>query len=148
MDLQTIVGIAIIVAIIMIAIVVLMAVQARRVNLTRPASTNEKPAGLSTNPPTETVVATQADGKGVALFDQDPGEKIAPAFAEQVEDILQARLKADPALAHYHVDLGTAPDGGLEIWIDGKSYTDIKTIPDSRLRETIQQTIAQWQQNA
>src|SRR5512135_896554 len=108
MDLQTIVGIVIIVAIIMIVIVVLMAVQARRVNLTRPASPNEKPAWLSTNPPAETVAATQADGKGVALFDQDPGEKMAPAFAEQIEDVLQARLQADPALAHYHVDLGTA----------------------------------------
>ncbi len=148
MDLQTIVGIAVIVAIIMIVIVVLMAVQARRVNLTRPSSLNEKPAWLSTNPPAETVSATRASGKGTALFDQAPGEKMAPAFAEQVEDILQARLKADPALAHYHVDLGTAPDGGMEFWINDQSYMDVKTIPDARLRETIQQTIAQWQKNA
>jgi hypothetical protein len=147
MDLQTIVALAVIVAVVMIVIVVLMAVQSRRVNLTRPAAPDQKPDWLSTTPPAETVAATQADGKGVALFDQDAGEKIAPAFAEQIEDVLQARLQADPALAHYKVDFGTATDGGLEIWIDGKSFTDIATIPDTRLRETIQQTIAQWQKS-
>src|SRR5512139_1593802 len=123
MDLQTIVGIAIIVAVIMIVIVGLFALQARRVNLTRPASPDQKPEWLSTTPPPETVAATQADGKGVALFDQDAGEKIAPAFTEQIEDILQARLRADPTLTRYQVDFGTTPDGGLEIWIDGKSFT-------------------------
>ena len=148
MDPQMIIGIAVIVAIIMVVIVVLLAVQARRVNLTRTASPDEKPVWLSTNPPAETLAATKADGEGITLFDQDPGEKMAPAFAEQIEDILQARLQADPALAHYHVDLGTASDGGVEFWIDGQSYTDVKTIPDARLRETIQQTIAQWQKNA
>ncbi len=147
MDLPTIIGIAIVVAVIMIVIVVLLAVQARRVNLTHPSSPDQKPDWLSTTPPTETVAATQADGKGVALFDQDAGEKMAPAFAEQVEDILQARLRADPALAHYQVDFGTAPDGGVEIWIDGKSFADINAIPDVHLRETIQQTITQWQKN-
>jgi hypothetical protein len=148
MDLQTIIALAVIVAVVIMVIVVLMAVQSRRVNLTRPAAPDQKPDWLSTNPPAETVAATQADGEGVTLFDQDAGEKIAPPFAEQIEDVLQARLQADPALAHYKVDFGTAPDGSLEIWVDGKSFVDIAAIPDTHLRETIQQAIAQWQKNA
>ena len=148
MDPSTIIGIAVFVVVIMIAIVVLLAVQARRVNLTRPPSPDQKPAWLNTTPPSETIAATQADGEGVTLYDQDPGEKIAPAFAEQIEDMLQARLRADPALARYQVDFGTTSEGGVEIWIDGKSFADLATIPDAHLRETIQQTISQWQKNA
>lgn len=148
MDLQMIIALAVIVAVIMIVIVALLAVQARRVNLTRPPTPDQKPDWLNTTPPAETAAATRAEGKGVALYDQDRGERIAPAFAEQIEDVLQARLRADPALANYQVDFGTAPDGGLEIWIDGKSFADINAIPDTRLREAIRQTITQWQNNA
>lgn len=75
----------------------------------------------------------------------DPGERVAAPFAEQIEDILRAILSADPALAALDVDLGTAPDGGLEIWVNGERHTDIDLIPDERLRQTIRQAIEKWE---
>lgn len=62
-------------------------------------------------------------------------------FAEQVEDVLRARLQSDPALPALNVDLGTAPDGGLEIWVNGERYTDINLLPDERLRRVFQEVI-------
>lgn len=94
--------------------------------------------------PPETVAATQADGEGITLYDYDVGERVAAPFAEQIEDILRARLSADPALAAIDVDLGTAPDGGLEIWVDGVCYTDVNLLPDERLRQTFLQVVKEW----
>ena len=83
--------------------------------------------------------------RGVKLYDHDPGEQLASPFAEQVEDILHARLSADPVLAAMDVDLGTAPDGGLEIWVDGERYTDIDLVPNERLRQAMRQAIESWE---
>ena len=106
----------------------------------------QKPEWMRTTPPPETVAATRVDGERVALYDYDPGEKIAAPFAEQIEDILRAHLSADPALAAMDVDLGTAPDGGLEIWVDGECYTDVSLLPDERLRQAFRQAIERWEQ--
>jgi hypothetical protein len=67
---------------------------------------------------------------------------------EQIEDILRARLRADPYLAKLTVDLGTTPGGGLEIWVDDQQYTDVDAIPDQRLREAIQEVVKEWNAGA
>ncbi|MBC7227310.1 MAG: hypothetical protein H5T61_08760 [Thermoflexales bacterium] len=118
---------------------------ARRVNLTRPESPDQIPEWMLTTPPRETAIATQAEGEGMALYDYDAGEKLAAPFAEQIEDILRARLEADPFLRSLKIDLGTAPDGSLEIWVNGVRYTDINQLPDERLRQFFQEAIADWE---
>ena len=105
----------------------------RKANLTRPESPDRKPEWMGTTPPLEAVTATQADD-----------ERLASPFAEQIEDIVRARLSADSALAAMDVDLGTAPDGGLEIWVDGARYTDISALPDERLRQVFRQAVEEW----
>jgi len=124
----------------------LLVLRSRRVNLTRPASPDQKPVWMRTMPPPETISATQMDDEGIALYGYDPGEKLAAPFAEQIEDIVRARLSADPALAVMDVDLGTASDGGLEIWVDGERYTDVNLLPDERLRRVFRQAIESWEQ--
>ncbi len=119
----------------------------RKVNLNQPPEPGQKPEWMRTTPPPETVAATRADGEGITLYDYDPGERLAAPFAEQIEDIIHARIKADPALAGTDVDLGTAPDGGLEIWVDGQLYTEIALIPNERLRQTIQGAVEKWNQS-
>ncbi len=130
---------------IIIAIVGLYYWQARKVNLTRPTSPDQMPDWLKSIPPPETVAATQADGEGITLYNYDEGERVAAPFAEQIEDILHAQLKADPAMAGLKVDLGTANDGSLEIWVDGQHYTEIADIPNEQLRQAFQEAIDQWQ---
>ena len=125
-----------------IVICVLFILQRRRVDFTGPKSPGQKPEWLRTSPPEETVAAAQADGEGVALYDYDEGERVASPFAEQIEDVLRARLQGDALLAAMDVDFGTAPDGSLEVWVDGERYVDIDLIPNAHLREVIRQAIA------
>ncbi len=106
----------------------------------------QKPEWMRTTPPQETLAATQADGEGITLFDEDAGEKLAAPFAEQVEDILQNLMAADPQLSQHKVDFGTAPDGGLEVWVDGKSYREVKDIPEEPIRAAIQKAIEIYNQ--
>jgi hypothetical protein len=44
-------------------------------------------------------------------------------------------------LKKYKLDFGTASDGGLEIWVDGKPYRAIKDIPEEPIRAAIQKAI-------
>lgn len=136
-------GVAVLVIVVIYVIFVL---QRRRVDLTHAKSPDQKPEWIGTTPPPETVAATQADGEGIGLYDYDPGEGLAAAFAEQIEDIVHARLDQDPSLAGVDVDFKTASSGELEVWVNDKSYTDVNDIPDERLREIIQQAIASWEQ--
>lgn len=95
-------------------------------------------------PPKETVAASTADGEGVTLYDHDEGEKLAAPFAEQIEDVLRAKIENDPALKALNVDFGTAPDGGLEIWMDGKKFVGVANLPDERLKAALLQAVREW----
>ena len=132
-----------VVAILMLLIWGLLFVRARRVNLTR-TPPGEKPEWMQTTPPPETTAATEADGKGMELFDYDQGEKVAAPFAEQIEDILRAQISRDPRLQSYEIDFGTGPDGTLEIKVDDKSYTNVEQIPDERLRAAVKHAVATY----
>ena len=118
--------------------------RSRRMNLTRSESPDQKPEWMRTTPPPETIAATRADGEGITVYDYDADESVAAPFAEQIEDILRARLSAHPALAAMDVDLGTTPEGGLEIWVDGERYAEVDLLPDERLRQIIHQVIEEW----
>jgi hypothetical protein len=145
MGIQTVVWVAFVAAIAVVAMLYLRsALGMRKVKLTRSESPGQKPEWMRTTPPPETVAATQADGEGVTLYDYDEGEQVAAPFAEQIEDIIRARLSADPALAALNMDLGTAADGRLEIWLDGERYTDISLLPNERLRQAIEHAIEEW----
>lgn len=119
--------------------------RSNKVNLTG-TKEGEKPEWMQSTPPKETLAATQAEGEGVTLFNFDAGEQLAAPFAEQIEDILQSILSADPKLNSHKVDFGTASDGGLEIWVDDKAYSAIQDIPDEPIRAAIQQAIAKYNQ--
>ena len=129
-----------------ILLLALVAMAARKVDLTHPGA-DQKPEWMRSIPPAETLTATKADGEGVQLFDQDKGEALASPFAEQIEDILRAKLNADPLLAKYKVDLGTASDGRLEISVDGKKYPEIDALPDERLRRVFHEAVAEWEKS-
>ncbi len=120
-------------------------IRSNKVNLTE-TKPGEKPEWMRSTPPQETLSATQADGEGITLYDEDAGEKLAAPFAEQIEDILQGLMAADPQLKQYKVDFGTAADGGLEVWVDGKGYAAVKDIPEEPIRAAIQKAINLYNQ--
>jgi hypothetical protein len=127
---------------IVIALLIPLFVKSNKVNLL--SRTNKKPEYMRDLPPAETMAATLEDGEGITVFDYDKGEKLAAPFAEQIEDILRAKLKADPALQNYDVDLGTGEGGGLEIWVNGKKYQGANELPDEKLKEAFRASIRKW----
>lgn len=127
-----------------IAVVILLA-RMRRVDLTSPPIPGEKPPWIATNPPPETVAATRADGEDGALWDYDPGEMVAAPFSEQIEDIVRARIAADAEVFGTGFDLGTAEDGSIEFWVDGRMYTSIADLPSERLRQIVRDAVAYWE---
>jgi hypothetical protein len=116
-----------------------------KINLTEP--TDEKPEWMRSTPPKETIAATLAKGEGVQVFGYDEGEALASPFAEQIEDILQAKLAADPDLQKYKVDLGTGPDGLLEIDVNGVKYAGVNEIPDEKLKKLFKEAVAAWKKS-
>lgn len=103
-----------------------------------------KPEWMHEMPPKETVEATMQDGEGVTLYNHDEGEKLAAPFAEQIEDVLRAKAANDPYLKSFDIDFGTAPDGGLEIWVNGEKYDGVANLPDEKLKETLLQAVKEW----
>ncbi len=135
----------VVVTILMLLIWGLLLLRSRRMNFTRTPD-GEKPQWMGTTPPPETIAATQAEGKGMALYDYDKGENEAAPFAEQIEDVLRSQISADPHLASYDIDFGTGSDGGLEIRVGDQTYAKIEQIPDERLRAAIRQAVATYNQ--
>ena len=74
------------------------------------------------------------------------GERIASVISEQIEDLVKARMQADPMLQDLKIDFGTSADGALEIWIDDQRYEDVNAIPDERIRIMIQEAVAAYNQ--
>jgi len=101
----------------------------------------EQPEWLSTDVPPETVAETEKDGEKISLYDFDPGEDLAAAFAEQIEDIIHHLMAEDPELRSLSLDLGTAPDGGIEYHFEGETYTNVDHIPEPQIQELIKRAI-------
>ena len=92
-----------VIIVVMVLLLVPVFIKSRKVNLT--GKTDEKPEWMRSTPPAETMNATLAENEGVTLYNQDAGEKIAAPFAEQIEDILRAKLDSDP-FNKFEIDLG------------------------------------------
>ena len=132
-------GVMIVIALVMLAMVF---IKSNQVNLT--GKTEGKPEWMHAMPPKETVEATTKDGEGVTLYDHDEGEKLAAPFAEQIEDVLRARVENDPYLKSFDIDFGTAPDGGLEIWMNGEKYNGVASLPDEKMKQVLLQAVKDW----
>ena len=138
----TIIALVGVVLVVIIAVFVLMFRNSNTVNLT--GNTEDKPDWMRNTPPAETLGALLRDGKKVTVFDFDEDEKVAAPFTEQIEDIFRAKIEADPNLNHYQVDLGSAPDGTLEFWVNDKRYTNVNDLPDNNLKKAFRESVTKW----
>ena len=138
----TIIGLAGVALIVIIAVFFFLFRNSNAVNLT--GNTEDKPDWMRTTPPAETLGTLLAEGKKVTVFDHDEGEKLAAPFTEQIEDIFRAKIEADPDLNHYKVDLGSAPDGTLEIWVNDTKYTNVNDLPDNKLKKAFRESVTKW----
>lgn len=134
----------IIFAVIGISLVLLafMFLKSNQVNLA--GKTEEKPEWMNSNPPAETIAATRAEGEGFTLFNYDEGEKVASPFAEQIEDMLRAKLESHPTLKDFKVDIGTGADYGFEFTVNDKKYTSVDELPNEELKALFRETVKDW----
>jgi hypothetical protein len=138
---MVLVGVAILISVGLLAV---MFIKSNEVNLT--GGKDEKPAWMRSNPPAETMAATRAEGEGVTLYNADDGEQLASPFAEQIEDILRARLAADSRLSRFKVDLGTSENNELEFWVNEKKYNSVDELPDEDLKKAIREAVKSWEE--
>ncbi len=68
-------------------------------------------------------------------------ERIASPVAEAIEALLQDVLASYPELSGYKIDLGSAPDGGLEIWVNGEKFDGIDALKDEKLKQVFREVI-------
>jgi hypothetical protein len=139
----TIIVLGVAVILISAGLLALMFIKANQVNLT--GGNNQKPDWMRSNPPAETIAATLAEGEGVTLYNADDGERLASPFAEQVEDILRAKLETDSRLSRFKVDLGTSENNELEFWVNEKKYASIDELPDEDLKKAIREAVKSWE---
>jgi hypothetical protein len=139
----TIIVVGAVAILIVIGLLVLVFQRSNKVELTPPSDT--KPEWMRDMPPAETTAKTLADGEGVTVFDYEHGERLAAPFAEQIEDIVRAKLQASPELQEYKIDFGTDKDHTLEIWVNEKKYKSISELPDERLKQAMREAIQQFQ---
>lgn len=141
---ELIVLIGILAGLVVVVVLVMLFRKSNQVDLT--SASGSKPEWMRETPPAATVAATQAETAGTQVFHHAPGERLAAPFAEQIEDIVRVRLMERADLSGYQVDFGTAPDGGLEIRVNGETFTDLEAIPHEGLKSALRQAIQEWQQ--
>lgn len=139
----TIIVVGAVAILIVIGLLILVFQRSNKVELTPPSDT--KPEWMRDMPPAETTAKTLADGEGITVFDYEHGERLAAPFAEQIEDIVRAKLQASPELQEYKIDFGTDKDHTLEIWVNEKKYKSISELPDERLKQAMREAIQQFQ---
>jgi hypothetical protein len=132
-----------VIIVVMVLVLVPVFIKSRKVNLT--GKTDEKPEWMSSTPPAETMKATLAENEGVTLYNQDADEKVAAPFAEQIEDILRAKMDSDP-FNKFKIDLGTSEDGTLEIWVNETKYASVNDLPDEELKQAFLEAVKKWEE--
>lgn len=71
----------------------------------------------------------------------DEGEREAELIAEQIESMVQNRLAQEGGVVSSTLDFGTEEDGSLAIWYQGTKYTSVEMIPETKIRQAVQQAV-------
>ena len=128
--------------VVVFALLLALAGRSRRLGQGSSADAAAKPAPPPS--PADDSTTQHIDAARTTPSSERKREHLAAAFAEQIEDLWRARLMTHPALVGLDVDLGTAADGSLEVFVDGQSYTDISQVPDKDLREALLAAVSDW----
>ena len=91
--------------------------------------------------------------KAVSLMDslRTPAPKPAPmpiGIAGQIEQVLQQQLADDPTLGGWSIHIVTAPDGSLQLAVEGQVLHWPEGVPNGPVRDAVQKAIRTWEQTA
>lgn len=75
-----------------------------------------------------------------------PGRMLDPLnLADDIDQMVQHKLRERPDLADRRVRLASGRDGGLRIYVDGEVFEAVGDITDFKVRELIRDTIREWE---
>lgn len=80
---------------------------------------------------------------GIPRVNSTPSQALSPV--EQIDQILQRYVSADPEFSERNIHLVQHPAGGLQIEIDGRSYQRPSEIEDQRVQILIKKAIKEWE---
>ena len=91
--------------------------------------------------------------KSFSLMDslRTPAPKPAPmpiGIAGQIEQILQQQLADDSTLGGWSIHIITAPDGSLQLAVEGQVMRWPDGVPGGPVRDAVQRAIRTWEQTA
>ena len=66
-------------------------------------------------------------------------------LAEEINEIVQNRLRYSPLAENYRVDIQTEPSGGIRIVVNGQIYSGADDVPDTEIRNLIKASIKEWE---
>jgi hypothetical protein len=75
-----------------------------------------------------------------------PGRMLDPLnLADEIDQMVQQRLRERADLANRRIRLASGLDGGLRIYVDGQIFEAVGDITDFRVRELIRDAIREWE---
>jgi hypothetical protein len=119
---------------------------------TLPATALDTPrAGDRAASPLTDQPAVQADiGRTITDFFRrgiQPPPVVRPAgsFVDEIEEVLQSRIRNRPVPLPYEVHVKTGKDGLLQIEVGADTYASPDDIPDPEIRSLIKSAVAEWE---
>jgi hypothetical protein len=66
-------------------------------------------------------------------------------LADEIDQLVQLRVKASPELSQRLIHVANAPDGGLRFEVDGARFAGLDEIPDPAVKAVIRAAIDEWE---
>jgi hypothetical protein len=105
----------------------------------------ERDAVKKTPPPPPTMaVLGGAKLSEDALVAKEEARKRPLSVAEQIDEILQKHMAAEPGMAGRAVHLVQNPAGGILIEVDGKKFNKPGEIPEPAIQQLIKRAVKEW----
>jgi hypothetical protein len=121
-----------------------------------PAREETPPAKARPKPPSEEVPPTSM-GPGAMLrqmrrvaMGQTPEpveQKPELSIADQIEDLLQARLAEMPSFSGREIHVRPSLTGGVRIEVDGRAYEGVGDVDDGDVRDLLADVVREWEES-
>lgn len=101
-----------------------------------------RPSRNATPAPSALTLQTPAPGPAIL----EPGKMLTPLhFVDEIDDLVQRRLKEQPGLTEHLITLTTGIRGSLRIYVDQEIFEAVSDITDPQIRHLIQDAIREWE---
>ncbi|MEW6579126.1 MAG: hypothetical protein AB1435_08020 [Chloroflexota bacterium] len=98
-------------------------------------------------PPRERSMLRQVTRLAMGQPVETPLEQPELSIADQIEDLLQERLREMPQFAGRTIHVRPALSGGVQIEVDGKFYEGVGDIDDEEVRALLMAVVREWEES-